>query len=422
MTVLLLEFPFGYHAADPSYPSMPEWPPHPDRLFQALVATAYESKLMPAMRDVLEELERSAPEVHCSDALQMEAPKAYVPTNFDVNQVRAERRFPFAVPAQTLVGFRWPRLSRGTQAGLAELAPLLTHVGRAKSLVKAAVSEAVPEGLDAWLPDPKGQLLLRVPHSGRLAELDAAFDRGRRPPPPRLGGYALATERIREGPWRELVALRLDRPLALERCVAVTESLRAAVMSVLGDDAPSSIHGHGAEDHVAWTPLPDVGHAFASGEFRGIGAWLPATVRADDRIAILQAMRELDHVRIRGIDIKVQFETQPPLARQADTWTRPSRIWASVTPVVADRVPKKGQTLAASLRLSFQWAGYPIPVRVDASGYSAFGAAPRANAVKTRALKRLRTHVVVEFAERVAGPVLVGAERFFGLGMFRPLG
>ena len=373
------------------------------------------------MRAVLEEIEGQAPEIFCGEAHVPEAPRAYVPTNFNGAHVGAERRFPVAWPKQPHVAFRWPQLSAQCRDGLGSLVPHLTHVGRAKSLVKAAISDAIPDGLEHWSPDASGEILLRVSHSGRLAELDAAFERGRRPPPPRLSGYTISQARAAAGPWRELIALHMDRPMALQNCVVATEALRAAVMSILGDDAPEAVHGHGEGGHVAWTPLPDVGHSFATGEFRGLGMWLPKDVKEADRISLLQTIRELERIRIRGKLIEVEFEVRPPLARQARTWTRSARTWASVTPVVADRVPKKGQSLVDSLLLSFKWAGYPAPVRIETSGYSAIAASPRAAEFRTREPKRLRTHVVVEFGTPVAGPVLVGAERFFGLGLFRPV-
>lgn len=422
MATLVLDFPVGYHAAEPSAPMAGEWPPHPDRVFQSLVATAYECEHMPAMRAGLEALEASAPDVHFAEAVTVDSPTFFVPTNFDGKHVGAARFMPQAVVRSAPVAFQWHDLSDQAEATLRTLAPLMTHVGRAKSLVMAEVMDAVPTGLERWQPDARGELLLRAPAAGRLAELDDAFARRRRPPSPRFLPYVADRARIPESPWAELVVLRTDRPIPIETLVDATAALRAAVMSVLGDTAPASVHGHGESRHIAWSALPDVGHQHSRGDIRGLGAWFPRTMPLEARMQAIQALVSIETIVVGRQVLHLTMEERPPAARQVTTWTRPSRVWASVTPVVADRVPKRGGTLEQSIARSIEWAGYPAPARVLVTDTCAVRGAPRSSLVRTRKPKRLRTHVVVEFDTPVRGPVLVGAERYFGLGLFRPLG
>ena len=62
MLALRIDFLSGvYHAADPTAHSAPEWPPHPDRIFQALVAASYTNGIDPTPLRKLEARTRSWP-------------------------------------------------------------------------------------------------------------------------------------------------------------------------------------------------------------------------------------------------------------------------------------------------------------------------------------------------------------------------
>jgi CRISPR-associated protein Csb2 len=116
------------------------------------------------------------------------------------------------------------------------------------------------------------------------------------------------------------------------------------------------------------------------------------------------------------------------------TWCRPSRRWASVTPVALDRNP--GDLTAWDPRLAAQAArraeeivaracehvGLPRPARVRVMRRSLFGAAPPAPSFmpyprKGHGFKRVCVHVELRFEEAVAGPVLLGVGRYFGVGL-----
>ena len=73
-----IEFLVTPQLADPASPQYGEWPPAPDRVFQALVATAAETG-----KDlrILGHLE-SAPDIQATDATITRAPRRYVPDNF----------------------------------------------------------------------------------------------------------------------------------------------------------------------------------------------------------------------------------------------------------------------------------------------------------------------------------------------------
>ena len=55
MIILRIDFPHGvYRAAEPTAPDHPEYPPAPDRVFQALVASACEQGIDPGPLQALE--------------------------------------------------------------------------------------------------------------------------------------------------------------------------------------------------------------------------------------------------------------------------------------------------------------------------------------------------------------------------------
>ncbi len=120
------------------------------------------------------------------------------------------------------------------------------------------------------------------------------------------------------------------------------------------------------------------------------------------------------------------------------TWCRPANEWISVTPVALDRVPgdmhcrdprKRSDAFAAAERIiatSCERAGLPAPAEVTIVGGSPLaGAAPAGRFMPYRSaggrLQRVLAHAALRFEAPVSGPVLIGAGRFFGYGLFRPL-
>jgi CRISPR-associated protein Csb2 len=108
-----------------------------------------------------------------------------------------------------------------------------------------------------------------------------------------------------------------------------------------------------------------------------------------------------------------------PLVLRQATWCAPSTHWSSVTPVLLDRPPKKQDpdAILSALTATLIQAGLPEPVSVVATQASDFTGAPGALDVPTRIP---RFHLRVEFAAPVAGPVIAGRWRNFGIGLFRP--
>lgn len=118
-------------------------------------------------------------------------------------------------------------------------------------------------------------------------------------------------------------------------------------------------------------------------------------------------------------------------------YSRPARTFATITPIVLDRhLKQRGKMredeIKAQIASACRNIGLPQPDEVVADKHSAFEGAPSAypsgatpawmrwrqpQAIASRQL----THAVVRFGVPVAGPVILGAGRFLGLGLCRPL-
>ena len=114
--------------------------------------------------------------------------------------------------------------------------------------------------------------------------------------------------------------------------------------------------------------------------------------------------------------------------RYADT----AQVWASVTPIALDRHPKAEGDVEASITAACERIGLPKPIRVVAGKHAAIRGAPAARpgagapdwtswSLPAPLTGRRLTHAVIEFATPVAGPVLLGAGRFVGLGLCLPV-
>lgn len=212
MLVLRVEYLTGACTAtrhnDPSR-STPEWPPHPDRLYSALVAAAAREGALPhSSQQALRWLaEQEAPELHASEAFLRTAPAVPMPSNphpdeiwqkkdprlvqssFDlrsllpIHRKKALLPLPSVIPEDPVVYFIWPQATpNGHHDTLRALCHEVTYLGRSRSLVRVSLEEQAPPS--THIPDLLGEIELRVPGKGRLAYLEEKYARdGGRPEP-----------------------------------------------------------------------------------------------------------------------------------------------------------------------------------------------------------------------------------------------
>ncbi len=257
-----------------------------------------------------------------------------------------------------------------------------------------------------------------------------------------------------DGPFDEnfVVLTKMEGAmLGLESTLQLTGALRNAAMKAAGDAVPEWLSGHDAaaapslHPHVAFFPLAYVGFEHADAHILGLGMALPRDLHLTPGSTRDEELRRFlgplffdsDTGEERPIPIwnhgvwrwMLERETRerPPLTLQRMSWTKPSRTWASVTPVVLHHYPKKRDgDIERIVKAAFVSALFPEPEAVSIRSVSAVQGAGHAMALPAFAeggvnLCRFQTHVVARFAQAVRGPMLVGRGRFRGYGLFRPV-
>lgn len=433
----------SYQAADPfGAASTPEWPPHPYRLHAALVAAACEAGGAEPEDEAVHALEwlesQGAPAISCSlRATQRVTATSWVPRNptrgpewsryvkagSAVNRVG--RVLPTAVPDDPVVTFAWPEAGAPPRA-LDQLVEGVGWLGSSRSPAACALTDVAPRPV--FVPDAGGEHQVRVAAPGiTRAMLGARFEHPS-PPVAVIAGYAEGTPRpsveISESVFPELL-VRATRGAVQDAAdaPAIGRALRLAVLSRAGDAAPAALHGHDPDrGHAAYLTLADVGHIGARGAVRGVALAIPADATAHERLQCARALAAVDRLAIGGGRGLLRLDDQETdlATLSAARWRGPARRFATVTPVVLDRFPRRGRTVEDELRVSLVNAGFPDPAEVEALAGPALVAGPTAGALCGEVPSGLRVHARVVFAEPIFGPLVAGRGRFHGVGLFLP--
>ncbi len=439
-----------------------EWPPHPDRVFQALVAAWGERGERAEERDALLWLEAQGEPLVSVPDLTGEAArrKVFVPVNDIASSplapTRKERFFPAATVGDGVCALSWPDAVPGDHArALESLAQDVTRIGHSASLVRAWVTSTPPA--PRWVPASGAagaECHLRVAGAGRLAQLSRDFAGGgsewRRPRTAAWAPYRAARPvHVDAGHHAGslLVLRRVSGPAAgLVRGLGLAAALRARLLKrTLHAEARAQLSGHEADGaplsrpHVAYVPLAFVDHEHADGHVLGLGLVLPRDTAAEVEHEIVGALASAMNADTGALELPfaggsvtfvVEERPAPPFALRPVTWTAPSTTWASVTPVVLDRQPPRSHAdpdgfVADTLVRACLHAGLPAPAEVRVTEVSALRGVPPARAFPPLPTKsgggRRHVHAWFRFSRPVAGPLVLGAGRYRGLGFCRPL-
>lgn len=474
MLVLDIEWLMGvcYAARDPS-DDAPDWPPQPDRVFSALVASWGARGCEASERAALEWLERQAPPLlSICEARARTSVVSYVPVNDKHNfeQVGGRSRQPRQFPSVRLddearhLRLIWADAEAGAHlAGLQRLAADTSYIGHSSSVVRCRFSDEAQETSGA-------EASLRTPYEGRLAELEALFarhmagDERARPRPSTLRGVAPAAPAWSSpfgSDWTVLEHVGGDRP-DLRAAAPVAKAMRDALMSVWEGAIPEWLSGHApdgapsADPHLAVAPLANIGFAYSDGSLMGLALIKPRAQEAAQHApgpaawaakhAFNAALARLH--RGEGDDAAIHLtlgaagvwklrlataHTQSSL--RPGRYCGEARVWSSATPVALDRHLKSEgvdrlREAEEVIRTSCERLGLPS-CSVRAHKHAAIQGAPSAwppgraprwqNWARPASLKaRPLVHATLEFETPVRGPILLGAGRFFGLGLFLP--
>jgi len=376
------------------------------------------------------------------------------------------RTFPVAVPHRTTFSFAWEaQPTAEVRTGLDTLCARVTRLGHSSSLVRCTV---VDRGVEPTLvPARDGDLVLRVMGEGQLTRLEAAFEwhqaeksrvlpaRPQRYGKPAVAAAPHAPRSVFTDDW--ILYERRDgaRPLS-SRATDITRALRAALIEANGSDEPlppvlsgHAEHGRPSErPHVAFVACPFVGHAHADASVQGCAIVLPRDVDETDRRRLLRLIATWEERTAREGLVELAGDGLPPLrlarvqtsekqALSPSKWCRPSARFITATPIALDRHPgnlrsnSEGTAHRASIEAqrtiadACECIGLPRPVSVEISLAPILPGAQPVRAFRPwpdrpGRFARARVHADIRFGRAVRGPVLLGAGRYFGLGLCLP--
>jgi CRISPR-associated protein Csb2 len=330
-----------------------------------------------------------------------------------------------------------------------------------------------------YAPDPDGEHGLRVPDPGQRLALEEAYERHEgnlpgRVMPGRTARYrtdqaAARAASLRAGgrwfAWR----LAAELALPLHRAGPLVAAVRGAILAHAPEPAHPALSGHDgagplAGEHLAILPLGFVGHAHADGLVRGFALSLPAEAETEAERALLAAIGRWEAAvdpsgEVGGEPVAALFiggrrllverlvdEAEGLATLRRGRWARASARWATVTPIALDgecgpfdhaaaaqrrkawktaekRVRRSAwYALAEEARARVDPAAIEVEITLDPPlvGAAALRGHPRFQRDGHERPRRL-VHAVVRFPEPVAGPLVLGAGRHFGLGLCAPI-
>ena len=330
----------------------------------------------------------------------------------------------------------------------------VTYLGHSTSLVRCRFLVGEPDF--GHVPaTPRSRI-----YRGRLAELVKAHaERPVRPVIPSAASYFEPTQEPQIAASSPLILEAIGHVPDIRASAPVCRQLRLALMSGYRrefgpDGVPETISGHDRdrrptkEPHIAIQPMAFVGYRHGDGRVFGYAVIPPRSSaildsgdfrRAFGRIAQYDEGHERRILTLDGPPLRAPVKLSPAgdtpkRSLSFGPYVHPSSVWASVTPVVLDRHLKRRDEDEARelIAVACERAGLPRPStsRIRVGKHSAIVGAPPSRPPSGaphwsgwRVPKHLATrplvHVAIDFECDVEGPVLLGAGRFSGLGLFR---
>jgi CRISPR-associated protein Csb2 len=426
-----------------------------------------EAKTAAAKRKAEATLEKVKREAVAIDPLPADKALKTASALLPERRTRQVRTFPVVLPETPTFALLWPSADPELhRAALEQLCARVTRLGHSSSLVRCSVVDR--DLTPTIVPSDEGDVVLRVVGSGQLERLERAVEQHEgyrsRVLPARPQRYASAFRGGATAPqhrslfsadWVLFERVGGARPVA-SRATDLARALRAALLELHGsEDLPATLSGHAergpAENpHVAFVPLPFVGRDHADGSLMGCALVLPRALASTDRELLLRLVAKWEKERAdeRG-NLTLAGGTLPPFqVRRVDVsakaaldptrWCRASTRFLTATPIALDKNPgnlrsnqdgtARKATLEAQQSISdacFRVVG----VRPTSVEVSLAPLLPGAQHVRDflpwpgrrGRTPRVRVHADIRFEARVVGPLLLGAGRYFGLGLCLPV-
>jgi CRISPR-associated protein Csb2 len=438
----------------------PEWPPHPSRLFSALTSAWGEGGAEEELRGALEWLERQPPpRILAGPHTVRKLVQAFVPVNdsktVPEDRPRKGRVFPSATLTYPDVYFIWNAEPEAEiRDGLDHILQRTSSLGHSSSLVSVEMADPVDSGaLTEWQPGAATGERMRIPYPGRLRELveshrllETSGSKVHRPSTGRSTLYA-APKKPESEPvqsvFDRMIVLRRDsgQRASLRSTLSLMAALRGAILKHSPQPPPEFLSGHmpgstpdvpirSERPHVALVPLPFVSAPHASGEVIGAAVLLPNILTREEREVCWRTVEAVEKLEMPWgwWDVSVADAEERRQALQPRTWSRAYTVWATVTPFVFDRYPKNpyGGEAEETVREAMTRVGLPPPCEIDLHYNPWHRGVPKASAFPPAPARpgkpqRYHCHARVRFDRPVAGPLIAGAGRYYGYGLFRAL-
>ncbi len=408
---------------------------------------------------------RSAPSIADADASDkaLATAVALLPER----RTRQVRTFPVVLPETTTFAFLWPADPLSHRAALEQLCARVTRLGHSSSLVRCNVVDR--DVTPTLVPSDDGDLVLRVVGPGQLERLDRAFEHHQgvesRVLPARPQRYRSASQIIAPSPQAESVfssdwvifeRVGGSRPLA-SRATDLARALRGALIELHGSqDLPATLSGHAEsgpteQPHVAFVPLPFVDNEHADGALVGCALVLPRELAKNERELLLRLVAKWEKERsnqqgnltlaggtlpafiVRRVEVSAKAALDPT------RWCRASTRFVTAMPIALDKNPGN---LRSNQDGTARKAALEAQHNISDACLRVVGARPSSVEVSLAPLlpgaqhvrdflpwpgrpgrpPRVRVHADIRFESPVRGPLLLGAGRYFGLGLCLPVG
>lgn len=381
-------------------------------------------------------------------------------------RTRQVRTFPVVLPETATFAFLWPAAEPSPhQVAIERLCARVTRLGHSSSLVRCNV---VNRDISPTLvPSDEGDTILRVIGAGQVERLERAFDHHRgvenRVLPARPQRYrsvfeivtpTACAESVFSADWIVFERVGGSRPVS-SRSTDLARALRGALLEHGDEGLPATLSGHAGsvpteQPHVAFVPLPFVGHDHADGTIVGCALVLPRQLPTSDRETLFRLAAKWEKERADGRgNLTLAGGTLPPfIIRRVDIsekdaldpkrWCRASTRFITATPIALDRNPgnlrsnQDGTARRAVLEAQQSISDACLRVvglRPVSAEVSLAPLLPGAQHVRDflpwpgrpERTPRVRVHADICFEEHVRGPLLLGAGRYFGLGLCLPV-
>jgi CRISPR-associated protein Csb2 len=441
MKYIQFEFEKNFRASASILRSGPEWPPSPWRAYCSLVQAHYFLKNgeYDVNRQTLLSLENKLPIILTKPHGGKHDWHRYVPDNVFISDQTSNKgkfrnipnNFPFVVTDKVWFGYD---VEESEWADINKLLPCIRYLGRTDSLVEA--TDTAPNGeLMAWHPDSNGKESLRCPYKGCLGDLDLKHARQLEHVSPEHQHYAISRYLLKEGEfsiqkpyWKDYFICSLDCDMIFN--AAATVMVTKAVRTALGKQANTlglktleqEIFSHTKEDHFAYLALPAISGSFPSGEIKGIIIAIPNRLKgmAAD---LGKCIQSLPSFPVEDYGFGKLAERKEMVALSPRFWCDSARVWTTATPMaIAFYNSKKRDTGANQeyIRRECNWHGLPTPVKIEFSQVAKWGGSCQNTIVPANCPMGYMTHVTLTFPHSVKGPITLGRNRNFGLGLFYP--